>query len=78
MGKITKTQISATIDTWVVNWIRSQKDSFSKTVNAILKEHIIRFDEEPKSQKTLIELTPEEKRISFEAHMKRVWKEMEE
>jgi len=76
MGKITKTQISATIDTWVVNWIRSQKTGLSKTINRILKDHIIAAADEPRRQKTLIELTPSERDRSFEAHMKRIYDEI--
>lgn len=77
MSKIKKTQISATIDIGVYNWLLRQDGKLSSNINRILKSHIDSYDELPKLQKTLIELTPEEKRISFEAHMNRINQELD-
>lgn len=76
MTKITKTAISATIDTWIVNWLRQQDGKFSKIVNDILKEAIIAKAEEPRRQKTLLELTHSERKAAREAHMKKIFEEL--
>ncbi len=76
MGKITKTPISATLDTWIVNWVRQQDGKFSKVVNAILKQHIMSSSEEPKKQKTLLSMSPTQKEAAMEAHMKRLYQEL--
>tara|TARA_Y100000401_G_C8155221_1_gene141534 strand:- start:259 stop:504 length:246 start_codon:yes stop_codon:yes gene_type:complete len=76
MSKVTKTPISATIDTWVVNWIREQPEKMSKVINDILKQHIINVAEEPKQQKRLLPLTGRAKQAAFEAHMQRLYQEL--
>ena len=76
MTKITKTPISATIDTWIVNWIRQQDGKFSSIVNKILKDHIVARAEEPKKQKTLLSMTHREREAAAEAHLKRMYKEL--
>ena len=76
MTKITKTPISATIDTWIVNWLRQQNGKFSSVLNSILKEHIIAKAEEPRRQKTLLELTHSEREAARVAHMKRLYEEL--
>ena len=72
MGKTTKTQISATIDTWVYNWILQQDGKLSGTINNILKKHIVDVAEEPLQQKRLLPMSHNEKQAAFEAHMKRL------
>jgi len=76
MTKITKTPISATIDTWIVNWLRQQDGKFSNTINSILKQHIIKRAEEPKKQKSLLELTHSERERAFEARLEKMYSEI--
>jgi len=78
MAKITKTQISATIDTWVYNWILQQKGKLSGTINEILKAHIVAVAEEPKQQRRLLPMSADEKKEAFEAHMKRLNEHLDE
>jgi len=72
MAKKTKTQISATIDTWVYNWVLQQPGKLSTTINEVLKAHIVSVDEEPKKQKRLFPMNSKERKVAFEAHMKRL------
>ena len=76
MGKVTKTNMAVTIDTWVYNWISQQEGKKSTLVNKILKEYIVNVAEEPKKQKTLLSMTHSERKASFEAHMKRMYEEL--
>jgi len=64
-----------TIPDWIHNWIKSQPGKKSTIVTEILKQHIVANAE--RKQKTLIEMTPDEKEKSFAEHMKRVWRDME-
>ena len=76
MSKVTKTNMAITVDSWIYNWIGEQDGKRSTIVNKILKDHIIAAAEEPRRQKTLIELTPAERDRRFEAHMRRIYDEI--
>ena len=76
MTKVTKTNMAVTIDSWIYNWLSEQNGKRSTIVNKILKEHIIAVAEEPKKQKTLLELTHSEREAAREAHMKRLYAEL--
>ena len=76
MGKVTKTNMAVTIDTWVYNWISEQDGKKSTLVNKILKDYIINIAEEPKRQNTLLDMTHSERKTSFEANMKRMYEDL--
>lgn len=76
MAKVTKTNMAVTVDSWIYQWISEQPNKKSRTVNEILKKHILATDPEPKRQKTLLELKGEDKKKAMEAHMSKVWGEM--
>ena len=76
MTKITKTNMAVTVDSWIYNWLSEQNGKRSTIVNNILKEYVIAKAEEPKRQKTLLEMTHSERKAAREAHMKRMYKEL--
>jgi hypothetical protein len=76
MGKITKTNMAVTIDTWIYNWISNQEGKKSTLVNKILKDYIIGIAEEPKRQKTLLDMTPSQREKALEAHMNKLYAEL--
>ena len=68
--------MAVTVDSWIYNWLSEQNGKRSTIVNNILKEYIIAKAEEPKRQKTLLEMTHKERKAAREAHMKRMYKEL--
>ena len=77
MAKITKTNMAVTVDSWIHNWLSEQNEKRSTLVNKILKKFIIAKAEEPKRQKRLLEMTHSEREAVFEAHMKRIYEELD-
>ena len=77
MAKSTKTNMAVTVDSWIYNWLSEQNGKRSTIVNKILKEYIIAKAEEPKRQKRLLEMTHSEREAIFEAHMKRIYEELD-
>ena len=77
MSKIKKTQISATIDIGVYNWLLRQDGKLSSNINRILKEHITATDAAPISKKPLALLMGEEKELYIEDHMARINAELD-
>jgi len=76
MAKITKTNMAVTIDSWIYNWLSEQNGKRSTIVNDILKQYIIGIAEEPRQQKSLLELTHSERERAFEARLERMYNEI--
>ena len=76
MTKVTKTNMAVTIDSWIYNWLSEQNGKRSTIVNKILKEYVIAAADEPKKQKSLLELTHSERERAFEARLEKMYKEI--
>ena len=72
MAKGNKVNIAITLDSWVANWLNEQSEKRSTLINQVIKDHIVATDPESKKQKRLLPMTPADKKIAFEAHMKRL------
>lgn len=70
MRKTSKVNLAITVDTWVSNWLNEQKEKRSTLINQILIRHI--HETSTKPQKTLIEMSPEEKKEGFQKRWERI------
>lgn len=78
MSKIKKTQISATIDIGIYNWLLRQDGKLSSNINKILKQHIAVADDKPITRrKGISELMGEEKELYIEDHMAKINAELD-
>ena len=68
--------MAVTIDSWIYNWLSEQNGKRSTIVNDILKQYIIGIAEEPRQQKSLLELTHSERERAFEARLERMYNEI--